>query len=64
MGGRVFNVVNFDHKSNTNMTVYPGMSEWLLFNAIKWEIVQLHVYDGENKLHFGERKMMMMSALY
>ena len=46
MGGRVFNVVNFDHKSNTNMTVYPGMSEWLLFNAIKWEIVQLHVYDG------------------
>jgi hypothetical protein len=39
MGGRVFNVVNFDHKSNTNMTVYPGMSEWLLFNAIKWEQV-------------------------
>jgi hypothetical protein len=38
-----------------------GESEQLLFNN-KWEIVQLLVYHGENKLYFEE--MMMMSVLY
>jgi hypothetical protein len=36
----------------TNLTVYPGMSEWLLFNAIKWEQVTFWWEEDDDDVCF------------